>query len=617
MKRAPSKKSSSASHAKRKRAAAPRRTESDKFKHIVQHAIEGIFQSTLTGKLLTANPSFVAMLGYASIAELKHQPLTKIFYNPDDRNLLTNALASTGHVRNFELKLKRKDGSPIYVIENSRLIKDRKGKPQYIEGMIIDITSRKQIEEQLRAAEKKYQSIFNNAVEGIYQSTPDGTLFTANKAFLAMLGYESIEELERSDVTQLYVDPSARAAFREIVDREGVITDYELQLRRKDGRIITTLINSRAVRDEIGTTLYYEGIIQDITRRKMQEEQLRVLNAQKDKFLGIVSHDLRAPFNSILGFSELMLDDVNPPSAEEQKEFIRFINEAAKQQLLLLTNLLDWSRFETGRMRFSFKPVNLAEIVGKCIITLFGNAKKKQLSLVCDVPPSVTVYGDEYLLQQLFTNLISNALKFTPPGGSVRVQTHGVENHLLTVSVTDTGIGISPENIDKLFRIETKHTTRGTEGEEGSGLGLVLCAEIVEKHGGTIHAESVETKGTSIVFTLLLPRRTVVIAEDDKGDRLLIAQYIKQLYPDLSIIEAVDGEAAFSSIVQHLPCLVIADYVMPGMDGIRLIKELHKHPHTKGIPVVSMTSVQSQGSAAELRAAGAREVLMKPITKAE
>ncbi len=589
----------------------------DKFKSIFYNAIEGIFQSTLDGKLLTANPSFVKMLGYASLSELKKHPLIEIFSLPGDRRLLTNALNSKGFVHDFELRLKRKDGTEIFVSETSRLVKDRKGIPLYIEGMILDISERKNIEEQLRTAERKYQSIFNNAVEGIYQSTPDGTLLTANSAFLNMLGYKSIEELERADVNQLYVNPEARQQFRERVEHEGVVTEFELQLRRNDGKVITALLNSRAVRDEQGTTLYYEGIIQDITRRKAQEEQLRVLNAQKDKFLSIISHDLRAPFNSILGFSELLLDEMSPPPPEEQKEFVRFINEAAKQQLLLLTNLLDWSRFETGRMRFSFKPVNLSDVVGKCIIALFGNAKKKRIALSANIDPSLAVYGDEYLLQQLFTNLISNAIKFTPVEGSVTIATHGVKNHFVTVRVSDSGIGISKEDQQKLFRIEAKHTTRGTEGEEGSGLGLVLCSEIVEKHGGTISIESEPGKGTTFVFTLLLPRKMVLVAEDDKADRLLTVRFIEQCYPDYSVVEASDGETAFKLALQHLPSVIIADFVMPIMDGIKLLKELRRNPATKGIPVISVTSVQSQGSAADLRAAGAIDVLLKPFSKSE
>jgi len=469
----------------------------------------------------------------------------------------------------------------------------------------------------LRNAEQNYQNIFNEAVEGIYQSTPDGTLLTANGAFLSMVGYESIDDLEKSNVNQLYVNPEERQSFRENVERNGVVTEYEVKLSRKDGGVFTALLNSRAVRDSNGKTLYYEGIIQDITRRKQQEEQLRIVNAQKDKFLGIVSHDLRAPFNSILGFSELLMDESNPLPPEEQKEFIKFINEAAKQQLLLLTNLLDWSRFETGRMRFSFKPLRLKDVVDKCFIALYGNAKKKQIALISTIAPAATVYGDEYLLQQLFTNLISNAIKFTPPAGKVTVDSHGVKDHFMEISVTDTGVGVSEEDKKKLFHIETKYTTRGTEGEEGSGLGLVLCAEIVEKHGGIIRVESEAGKGTSFILTLLLPRRTVLVVEDDKADRMLIVRYIEQTYPDLAIIEAASGEIALQQAVHHIPLIIIADFILPGINGIQLLSELQKNPTTKGIPVLSMTSVQSQGSIADLRAAGSVDVLMKPISKAQ
>jgi CheY-like chemotaxis protein len=183
--------------------------------------------------------------------------------------------------------------------------------------------------------------------------------------------------------------------------------------------------------------------------------------------------------------------------------------------------------------------------------------------------------------------------------------------------VSDSGIGISKEDQQKLFHIEAKHSTRGTEGEEGSGLGLVLCAEIVEKHGGTISIESEVGKGTMFVFALLLPRKTILVAEDDKADRLLTVRFIEQCYPDYSVIEASDGESAFKLALQHLPSIIIADFVMPVMDGLKLMKELKRNQTTKGIPVISVTSVQSQGSAADLRAAGAVDVLLKPFSKAE
>jgi PAS domain S-box-containing protein len=481
-----------------------------------------------------------------------------------------------------------------------------------------DITEEIKHRDAALEAESRYKGIFENAMEGIYQSSIDGKLLAANKVLLQMLGYESLEEFQSVELSQAaYVNPEDRKAFQTIMDSDGRVIDYEIKLRRKDGSEILVVENSRAVKDLEGNIQYYEGIIQDITKRKEAENSIRSLNAQKDKFLSIISHDLRAPFNSILGFTEMLLDETSEFTPEERKEFLVYIKQGAEQQLNLVNNLLEWSRLETGRVRFEQKPVNLKELVDRSILSLLGNAMRKQINLFSDIPENITVNIDDSLTFQLFGNLLSNALKFTPQHGKVWVELVEIKDEFVKIAVSDTGVGIPPEDYNKLFRIDTKYYSRGTQGEEGSGLGLALCAEIVQKHGGNIEVQSELNKGTSFIFTLPAIRKSILVVDDNKGDRSLAVLYIQQIHPDVLVLEAFDGYEAMSMALSRRPAMVLADFAMPGMDGLRLIQELKRQPETQYIPVIIITSYESKADAVVLKEYGVKEILIKPVNKDE
>lgn len=516
------------------------------------------------------------------------------------------------------LKNRKKDGTLYDEEMTITPVFDDFGKLVNIVEIKRDITEEIKQRDAVLQAESRYKGIFDNALEGIYQSSIDGKLITANKALLLLLGYESLEEFQMVDISQsVYVDPNDRKAFQTIMDRDGRVIDYEIKLRRKDGSEIVVLENSRAVTDIEGNVQYYEGIIQDITKRKEAENSIRSLNAQKDKFLSIISHDLRAPFNSILGFTEMLLDETAEFTPEERKEFLVYIKQAAEQQLSLVNNLLDWSRLETGRMKFEPAPVNLKDLVDRSIVSLLGNAMRKEISLFSNIPEVIIANVDESITSQLFGNLLSNALKFTPQHGKVWVDFIEVKDDFVKLAVRDTGVGIPPEDFNKLFRIDTKYYSRGTQGEEGSGLGLALCAEIVQKHNGKIEVQSEQNIGTSFIFTLPAIRKSILVVDDNKGDRSLAVLYVQQIHPDVLVLEAFDGYEAMSLALSRRPSMILADFAMPGMDGLRLLQELRRQPETQNIPVIIITSYESKADAVALQEYGVNEILIKPVNKDE
>ena len=231
------------------------------------------------------------------------------------------------------------------------------------------------------------------------------------------------------------------------------------------------------------------------------EEKLLELNRDKDKFFSILAHDLRTPFNAILGLSQLVADEYDELTKEEVVKIVKDINSAGKNLFRLLENLLNWSRITSGRAEFNPEKVDLFELVLTAVHLLKPNADAKEIKIENNVKPNTYVFVDEQMIESVIENLLTNAIKFTPRGGKISINI-SEQPDKYEISVSDTGIGISTENIGKLFRIDVPFSEYGTEKEKGSGLGLILCKESVEKHNGKIWVESEEGKGSTFYFTV-------------------------------------------------------------------------------------------------------------------
>ena len=244
--------------------------------------------------------------------------------------------------------------------------------------------------------------------------------------------------------------------------------------------------------------------ISDEQKLKSYSDELKELVATKDKLFSIISHDLKSPIQGILGLTELLYEDLDDLSPEEIKSEILEINKSTKNLYKLIENLLDWSRFQTGRMQLSPVTLNAFILVDTVIAPLLQTAKLKSIKINNNVNPSHFIVGDENLLRSLFHNLIANAIKFTEENGQIDINSESADNKII-FEVADNGIGISPENIEKIFKFDSSLTTMGTNKEKGTGLGLVLCKEIVNAHKGEINIVSEVGKGTKISFDLLRP----------------------------------------------------------------------------------------------------------------
>lgn len=235
------------------------------------------------------------------------------------------------------------------------------------------------------------------------------------------------------------------------------------------------------------------------TRQQLAEEV-----AAKNKFFSIISHDLRGSFGLVQSLTQILTDNGQELTKEEFSELIGDIASVSTNTLELLENLLEWARSQTGTIKFEPEEIDLASTISEGIKSSIGAARKKEISLKSSVNKADKVFADKNMVQLVVRNLVSNAVKFTPNGGNISIHSDKIDN-FLKISVVDNGLGIAPEKIDKLFCIDKKVSTNGTNNEQGNGLGLILCKEFVKRNGGELDVESQPKKGTKFSFTLPVP----------------------------------------------------------------------------------------------------------------
>ena len=233
-----------------------------------------------------------------------------------------------------------------------------------------------------------------------------------------------------------------------------------------------------------------------------QKIELAELNASKDKFFSIISHDLRSPFNALLGFTQILSENLEQYSLEETRQKVEKIRTSAERLFALLENLLTWSRIQRGAIEYSPEAIDLWELAEDNVDLFLPNAEHKQINLRHHIPQGTMIYADYSMINTVIRNLTSNALKFTSAGDHVEILSRPQDERWIEIAVSDTGKGIPPDVLPKLLRIDAHHTTEGTGGEKGTGLGLILCRELVEKNGGKIWIESELGKGSTFCFTV-------------------------------------------------------------------------------------------------------------------
>ena len=364
---------------------------------------------------------------------------------------------------------------------------------------------------QIEAAEAKYRSIFENAVEGIYQSTVQGTFTSMNPALANLLGYDSPEiaiEAVR-DIAALYVEPERRAQFRSLLVTEGQAIGFESEIYRVDGSTTWIVENARAVYDDSGRLDSYEGTVADVSPRKAAEVEIRraleaekELNQMKSQFVSMTSHEFRTPLTTILASAEALEHYGDRWGPDKSRNYLRRIQTMVHHLTELLESVLVLGQADSGRLRFCPLPIDLEAFCTGLVEEMSMNLKAHQsieFQVVNRSAAAAALNLDEKLLRHILSNLLSNALKYSPENGRVQFRLIYTQETVRFL-VQDAGIGIPAADRDRLF--ESFHRAKNVGTIPGTGLGLAIVKRSVDLHGGHIHVDSTEGLGTTFIVTL-------------------------------------------------------------------------------------------------------------------
>lgn len=374
-------------------------------------------------------------------------------------------------------------------------------------GFIMMINQ--QLNFDIREAKTHFELIFKSSPDAvIITRLKDGYIADCNDGFARMTGYSKAELIGQTTLSL--------ALWNEIHDREiliknlkdkGEFENFEFLFRTRAGETRTALISARVL--NINGEPHQLGVIRDITERKLVEEEIRTkneqlnqLNIEKDKFFSIIAHDLRSPFGSFLGLTELLTEQLYLLPKERLEALVKKLKESAVNLYQLLENLLEWSRMEQGAIPFNPVRLNVKGVMDENIEMMSEVAKAKAVIIYSNIPDDLNVVADWHMTQSIIRNLLSNAIKFSHRGSFVEIAARKDSTGQVEVRIRDTGIGMSMPIQSNLFNIAIRSNRKGTEGEASSGLGLILSKSFVEKHGGTIGVESEEGKGSTFYFTL-------------------------------------------------------------------------------------------------------------------
>lgn len=406
---------------------------------------------------------------------------------------------------------KKKNGSIIWLEQQNDPIFDESGEIIGIQGISRDITERKQAEEALKESEARFRGILQSVTSVSVQGyNADGITQYWNKASENLYGYTEKEAVGRNLLDLIIpseMHNEVKQAIKDMAKTGLPIPAGELSLMRRDGTRVSVYSSHTLVKSPDGSLEFF-CIDIDLTELKKSQEkllelnnQLLELNATKDKLFTIIAHDLRSPFTGILGFSDLLYKNIRNYDIEQSEKYIKLIYTSVKHTFNLVENLLAWANTQTGKIKFFPETFQLYPVVQNIINMLSSTADVKQISIKNLAHQEISIFTDKSLLGTILRNLISNAIKFTPKAGAIEVQTFQ-HSHCIEIIVKDNGIGIESDVQKKLFLMDNNYTTKGTENEKGSGLGLILCKEFVEKLGGEIWIESEGGTGTCFHFTV-------------------------------------------------------------------------------------------------------------------
>lgn len=618
-------------------------------------------------RIVFVNPAFCRMAGFGEEELLGRTPPFP-FWPPDDAGtvakLYRDVVSGAAGPGGYEIPLLRRDGSrlPVHMTTAPLVVR---GEPSGWLASFVDLTARTEAEAALRSSEKKTRAILATTLSPFLLFDAEGRALEVNEATCRLLGLRPGEIVGRTVRDLVFGAPPGRVEARlaraaaegslsfdtRVRAADGRLLDVEVSLSRLDvdgGRLVCFLhdvTESRAAAEALAreSSVLAERVAERTAALSRANEELASAARLKDEFLAGMSHELRTPLTAILGLADLLLAGGRGPLSEGQARAVGMVRESGRHLLALITDILDVSKIGAGRLELSLGWVDLRGVCEDAVALVAPSAVQRRHALSLDAPGERTLFrADERRVKQVLVNLLGNAVKFTPPGGTVGVVAVADEERAeVRITVHDSGPGIAPGARERLFQPFVQLDARLAREHEGSGLGLVLVERLVALHGGRVELESEPGRGSRFAVVLpwvrrdgdaTSPRRRrgearperippapagarVLLVEDNATQADLFAEALGAA--GFRVEVARNGLEALEVAGRLDPDLVVMDVQMPGMDGLEATRRLRASPALRETPVLALTALVMPGDRERCREAGVDEYLAKPVPLAE
>jgi PAS domain S-box-containing protein len=645
----------------------------ERYRLLFEHSVDAIIFSLLDDTAYAANPAACRMFGWSGTEFLQMRRANIVDGSDPRLQIALEERRRTGSYQG-ELTFIRQDGTKFPAEISSMIFKDRDGNDR-ASTILRDITERKHAEEALRHQEQSFRTLTENLPDIISRFDRDLKYIYANAVIAISTGLppqvflgktnlaagmpENLVEQWENGLRQVFETGKSTAMEFTFPGINNKIYEYESRLIPEfssDGSVETVLCIHR-----------------DITERKRTETELRILNEQleqrvgertaalheanleleranhaKDEFLATMSHELRTPLNSILGLSETLLEERRGALNEHQKKSLRIVETSGHHLLELINDILDLSKIEAGKLDYFPQSVSVDDVCKSSLTFVNSQATQKNIAVTYKNQAALArITADARRLKQILVNLLVNAVKFTPENGHVSLQvTTNMEQTRIQFAVIDDGLGIAPENLQKMFQPFVQLDSSLSRQYEGTGLGLALVQRLTDLHGGSVHVESEVGKGSCFTINLncqqdistdagtssstsdlsaapapeepgasqqgSAPRGVILLVEDNLANILTIGEYLESY--KFNVIVAQNGLEALAKAEECRPDLILMDIQLPAMSGLDAIAQLRARPRFVSTPIIALTALAMPGDRERCLQVGANEYMSKPVS---